>query len=109
MRDRPETPTFAHNGEDTTGCIILKIYKASEVWVVDITYDGRPRRWLKALPAGSDARAWIEALVSDLYGSRARVVEVRPATHEEETQYIRGDLPRNLYCPTGRGAARREE
>lgn len=85
---------------------MAEFYKASKVWVVDFTYDGRSRRWLKAVPAGSDARAGLEALVNDLYGRRGRVVEVRPATPDEETQYIRGDLPRNLYCPTGRGSPR---
>lgn len=86
----------------------MELYKSSAVWVVDFTYDGRPRRWLKALPAGADARARMQAIVDDLYGSRARIVDVRPATAEEETQYIRGDLPRNLYCPTGRGASRED-
>ena len=84
----------------------MELFKANEVWVVDFTYDGRPRRWLKALPAGTQARAAMEAVVEDLYGKRGRVVDVRRATRDEETQYIRGDLPRNLYCPTGRGAAR---
>ncbi len=91
---------------ETHGIIILEVFKATELWVVDFTYDGRPRRWLKALPAGSEARARMEAVVEDLYGSRARVVAVRRATTDEETQYIRGDLPKNLICPTGRGAAR---
>lgn len=84
----------------------MEVFKATELWVVDFTYDGRPRRWLKALPAGSDARAQMEAVVNDLYAARARVVEVRRASADEETRYIRGDLPKNLYCPTGRGAAR---
>ncbi len=88
------------------GSIILEVFKATELWVVDFTYEGRPRRWLKALPAGSDARAQMQAVVDDLYGARARIVDVRRATKDEETQYIRGDLPKNLYCPTGRGAAR---
>jgi hypothetical protein len=80
----------------------LEFYKTSEVWVVDFTYDGRPRRWLKALPAGGDARARMASLVNELYGQRGHIVQMRPATPEEELQYIRGDLPKNLYCPTGR-------
>jgi hypothetical protein len=44
-------------------------------------------------------------LLADLYGTRARLQVVRAATAEEETQYIRGDLPRNIFCPTGRGPA----
>lgn len=90
---------------DTTGWIILDLYKTSQVWVVDFTYDGRSRRWLKVLPAGTDAREHMEAIVNDLYGRRGRVVDVRMATGDEETQYIRGDLPKNLYCPTGRRPA----
>ncbi len=90
----------------TTGSIILEVFKATELWVVDFTYDGRPRRWLKALPVGGDARAQMEVVVADLYGARARLIGVRRASADEETQYIRGDLPKNLYCPTGRGAAR---
>jgi hypothetical protein len=89
--------------QQTTGYTNLEFYKASDVWVVEFTYDGRLRKWLKALPAGSDARARMEALVNDLYGGRGRIVDVRPATPDEETQYIRGDLPKNLYCPTGCG------
>jgi hypothetical protein len=91
-----------------TAGLTVEFYRKTEVWVVDFTYDGRPRRWLKPLPAGSDARARMEALVGDLYGRRSRIVDVRPATPEEESQYIRGDLPRNVYCPTGRGPARDE-
>lgn len=86
---------------------ILEFYRSTALWVVDFTYDGHPRRWLKALPAGTDARSRMEAIVKDLYGSRGHMVEVRPATRDEETQYIRGDLPRNLYCPTGRSASPR--
>ena len=81
---------------------LAKFFKTSKVWVVDFTYDGHPRRWLKALPESADARAEIEGHVQDLYGARARIVEVRPATRDEETQYIRGDLPKNVVCPTGR-------
>ena len=77
-------------------------YKTSKVWVVDFTYDGHPRRWLKALPAGTDAATAIANLLRDLYGARSRLVTLRPASPDEETQYIRGDLPRNMLCPTGR-------
>jgi hypothetical protein len=36
-----------------------------------------------------------------LYSGHARLVNVRKATDEEETQYLRGDEPRNSFCPTG--------
>jgi hypothetical protein len=84
---------------------VAQFFKTSKVWVVDFTYDGHPRRWLKALPAGDDAAAEMESLLGDLYGARTRLITVRAATPDEETQYIRGDLPRNMYCPTGRRPA----
>lgn len=77
-------------------------FKSSRLWVIDFTYDGRPRRWIKALREGEDGPAVLRAELGDLYGTRARVVQVRPATRDEETQYIRGDLPKNVLCPTGR-------
>lgn len=86
---------------------VAQFFRSSKVWVVEFTYDGHPRRWLKALPAKADATAQMTALLEDLYGARARLQAVRAATAQEETQYIRGDLPRNLVCPTGRGPARR--
>ena len=86
---------------------VATFYKMSKVWVIDFTYDGRPRRWLKALPAQADAPAEMETLLRDLYGARGRLLAVRPATADEETQYIRGDLPENMYCPTGRRPAAR--
>jgi hypothetical protein len=81
---------------------LAQFYRTSSVWVVDFTYDGHPRRWLKALPQAADARAAIEAQIVDLYGARARVLDVRRASADEELQYIRGDLPKNVICPTGR-------
>ena len=85
---------------------LAHFFRTSTVWVVDFTYDGRPRRWLKALPQAADGRTEIESQLHDLYGNRARVLTVRTATPEEETQYIRGDLPRNVFCPAGRAPER---
>lgn len=82
-------------------------FRSSRVWVVEFTYDGRPRRWLKALPESAPAQQALEAELAELHGTRARLVAVRPATPEEETQYIRGELPKNAFCPTGRPPARR--
>lgn len=81
-------------------------FKRSQVWVMDFTYDGRPRRWVRAIAQHKDARAELASLVHDYYGSRGKVVEIRLATPEEETQYIHGDVPVNALCPTGRGPAR---
>lgn len=80
------------------------LFKESRVWVLDFTYDGRPRRWIKALPRGQDGHAVLAAQLRGLYGDRARVAAIRLATAEEETQYIQGKQPRNTFCPTGRAA-----
>jgi hypothetical protein len=42
------------------------------------------------------------ATLHDLYGDHARIVDLRRATEEEELQYLRGDEPKNVMCPTGR-------
>ena len=77
-------------------------YRASTTWVVDFRYEGRPRRWFKVFRAGSDVRAETAAELRDLYGARAQVVAVREATADEEAQYLRGEAPGNVLCPTGR-------
>lgn len=77
-------------------------FKSSRLWVLDYTYDGRPRRWIKALPEAEDGHAVLRAELADLYGTRARVVQIRTATPEEEAQYVHGDTPKNVMCPTGR-------
>ena len=86
---------------------MAQFFRTSKVWVVDFTYDGHPRRWLKALPQTAEAHAELSAQLAYLYGARARLIAVRPATADEETQYIRGELPANAICPTGRAPLRR--
>lgn len=81
---------------------MVTLFKRSEVWVVDFFHDGRPRRWFTALPQGIDGQAAMEARLQGLYGNRATQVVARPATPEEELAYVRGDLPRNAYCPSGK-------
>ena len=71
-------------------------YKTSKVWILDFTYDGAPRRWFKALLEDADARTLFEAQRGDLYGKRGRFVDVRPATRDEETQYLNGTAPKNV-------------
>lgn len=80
----------------------MPFFRSSQVWVVDFTYEGRPRRWFKALPQGTDAPAAMRALLHELYGSHAQLGEARPATAQEELDYIHGRLPQNVLCPTGR-------
>lgn len=80
----------------------MPLFKRTQVWVVDFTYEGRPRQWFKALPHGADAQREMTALLHDLHGSRARLAGVRPATPQEELAYGRGNLPQNVLCPTGR-------
>lgn len=77
-------------------------FKTSRLWVVDYTWKGRPRRWFKALPDGADAPALLAAELTDVHGPLARVAGIRPASPEEETDYLRGEQPGNILCPTGR-------
>lgn len=77
-------------------------FRSSRIWVVDFHHEGRARRWLKALPERTDAEAHMRALLGDWYGDAAVLAAVRPATAEEERDYIQGRLPRNMLCPTGR-------
>lgn len=79
-----------------------EFFRTSTTWVVDFRYDGRPRRWFKALGPVDDARSEMAKLLRSLYGDRAQLVDVRKATAQEETQYLRGDEPKNALCPTGR-------
>lgn len=79
-----------------------KFFKTSTTWVVDYLYDGRPRRWFKAFGADEDVKGQMTRLLQDLYGGRARLVEVRRATDDEERDYLRGTEPKNVMCPTGR-------
>lgn len=81
---------------------MAEFFRQSTVWAVEFHYDGHPRRWLRALPAGSDARTLLEAELQDLHGGRAQLLAVRPATAEEEDQYLRDEAPANPLCPTGR-------
>ena len=84
---------------------MVTFYKTSKLWVLDFAYDGRLRRWVKSIPDGENARDRLEAQVRDLYGKHGRVIDVRVATSDEETQYLQGTLPKNAICPTGRRSA----
>ena len=77
-------------------------FKQSTTWVVDFRYEGRPRRWFKVFGPGDDAHERMTSQLHDLYGDRAHLIEVRPASEEEERQYLRGEEPKNVLCPTGR-------
>ncbi len=77
-------------------------FKTSTTWVVDFRYEGGPRRWFKAFGPNDDVHEKMSTLLHDLYGERAQLVEVRKATPEEETQYLRGEEAKNVFCPTGR-------
>lgn len=77
-------------------------FRSSQVWVIDYRYQGRERQWFKALPMGTDAGRWASDLLKDLYGGRATLEGVRPATPAEDADYLHGNLPRNAYCPSGK-------
>ncbi len=101
VNSRVDGPGAGARGYDGVHAMAT-FFRRSQVWVVDYTWHGRPRQWFKALPQGTDARAAMLALLRELHGDAARLVDVRPATAQEEERYVRGDLPRNVLCPTGR-------
>lgn len=82
---------------------MAEFFKTSTLWVVDYRFDGRPRRWYRALSGGQDPTAALAAELQALHGARAQLVSVRPATEAEEIAYQRGEAPVNHYCPVGRG------
>lgn len=77
-------------------------FRRSATWVVDFRYDGRPRRWFRLFPPGADVQQLMREQLRELHGERAQLVQVRPASADEEAQYLRGEEPRNVVCPTGR-------
>jgi uncharacterized DUF497 family protein len=81
---------------------VATFYRTSTVWAIEFQYDGHPRRWLKAYPAGADVPGLVTQALRDLHGDRARLVSVRRATEEEERQYVHDEGPQNVFCPTGR-------
>lgn len=81
---------------------MAEFFKTSTIWVIDFRYDGKARRWFKAFGANDDVPREMATTLRDLYGKRMQLVEVRKATEEESLQYLRGEEPKNLYCPTGR-------
>ena len=81
---------------------MAKFFKTSTLWVVDFLYDGRARRWFRAFGPNDNVPRLMHAQLSELCGERARLVETREATDEEELEYLRGEEPRNIHCPTGR-------
>jgi hypothetical protein len=85
-----------------------EFFRTSTTWVVDFRYDGRARRWFVAFGPKVDVEVEMAERLQVLYGDRARLVEVRRATDDEETSYLRGTEPKNVMCPTGRGQGHRE-
>jgi hypothetical protein len=77
-------------------------FRRSTTWVIDFRHDGHPRRWFRAFAPGVDVRRHMSAELQALYQGRAQLVEVRPATDDEESSFLRGDEPKNVLCPTGR-------
>lgn len=80
----------------------MAFFKTTTTWVVDFRYEGRPRRWFRGFGPETDVRSVMVTELAGLYGDKAELVEVRPATDDEEGQYLRGEVPGNRYCPTER-------
>jgi hypothetical protein len=77
-------------------------FKPSCTWVVDFRFDGHARRWFKVAAPDADLHTQMQRELARLYGPRAQLEAVRHASDEEEAQYLRGEEPKNLICPTGR-------
>lgn len=77
-------------------------FRSSTYWVVDYLYDGHPRQRWHSAPTGSDPADTVRRELADLWGDRARLLGLRPATPEEETAYLRGEQPGTRFCPSGR-------
>lgn len=77
-------------------------FRPSALWRIDFRFDGRDRRWFKSFRTDVDVKVEATHLLRDLHGQRAQLVEVRLASEEEETQYVRGEETKNSFCPTGR-------
>lgn len=82
-----------------------ELFRKSVTWAIDFRYDGHPRRWFKICREGIDPTEAVRGQLRSLYGERATWVSARLASPDEETQYLRGEVPRNPSCPTGRHTA----
>ena len=81
---------------------MAEFFRSSTLWVIDFRYQGRARRWFKAFARSHDASAIAASLneeLRELYADRAQLVAVQPANEEQEAQYLRGEEPKNQYCP----------
>lgn len=81
---------------------MVTFFKNSVTWVIDFRYDGSLRRWFKVFREGLNPTLLVQDELRALYNDRARLVQVREATAEEESQFLRGEETKNVYCPTGR-------
>lgn len=82
---------------------MAEFFKTSTIWVVDFRFDGKARRWFKAFGPTDDVSLEATATLDDLYGKRAKLVQVRPATAEEEAQYLRAVAgSHRLWAPARR-------
>ncbi|MCH7342601.1 hypothetical protein LZ017_04315 [Pelomonas sp. CA6] len=84
---------------------MAEFFRNCTIWVVDYLYDGRPRRWFRAFAADAPVPTLMADELRELYAERARLVEVRPATEQEERDYLHDEQPRNAYCPLSRAPA----
>lgn len=82
---------------------MITVYRPTALWVVIYRYQGQPRRWYKAFPPEVDVPTRVAAQLHELHGEHALLEEVRPASAEEELQYLHGETPIFPMCPTGRG------
>lgn len=79
---------------------MAEFFRSSTTWVIDFRYDGSRRRWFKVFREGLDPSQLVREELQALYGERVRLEQVRVATADEESLFLRGEEIKNAYCPT---------
>lgn len=70
-----------------------------QIWVVDYLLDERPCRWIRAFALDQPVQQLLLAELAELYGGRACLSELRPASEAEQQAYLSGSGAANPFCP----------
>lgn len=70
-----------------------------QIWVVDYLLDARPCRWMRAFALDQPVQQLLLAELAELYGGRACLSELRPASEAEQQAYLSGSGAANPFCP----------
>lgn len=70
-----------------------------QIWVVDYLLDERPCRWIRAFAPDEAVQVLLLSELAELYGGRASLSELRPASEAEQQAYLSGGGVTNPFCP----------